>query len=155
MATVSTRPGCAGRDPGTPRSRGGASARVNVSVSGSEWRAGLTVTLMVPAGPGSLPRAPLLPRLPPRPARPLLTAPAARRLYRGPLPPPPPPSPARCSRSPPSTHPPTSPPPARSDYCGERPGKPCGEPRNPRSPPRRRPRAGGVRAPLLQPRARL
>lgn len=37
---------------------------------------------------------------------------------------------------------------AHSDYHGECRGEPFGKPRNPWSPPRRRPRAGGVRAPL-------
>lgn len=73
------------------------------------------------------PRPPVLRRPLPLPSQP-----AARDL-----PPQPPPAP---------TLPPH--PAARSNYHGERRGQPFGEPRNPRSPPRRRPGAGGVRAPL-------
>lgn len=125
-----------------------------MSVSGCERSAGLTVTLAGPAVPGSLLRVPLLPLRvsppssspsPPRPAPapgPYREAPLQPDLRR-PLPLPS--YPAAPDR------PPLSPPPnpaARSDYRGETRGESFGEPRNPRSPPRRRPQAGGVRAPL-------
>ena len=156
MATVSTRLGGAAKGAGDPAiARVGASVRASVSVS---WcSAGLTVTLAGPAGPGSLLRVPLLGFCASSPSNSSLPAPPGSRSRplqlsastTGPPPPPPPPFPARRSRSPP--RPPY--PAARSAYRGVRRGEPVGEPRNPRSPPRRRPGAGGVRAPLSSSRS--
>ena len=139
----------------------GASVLVSLSVSGCERSARLTVTLAGPPGArqarsaspssGSAPPPPPLPPAalsPPRPAPgPYSAAPRPPALRR-PLPLPS--QPAAPDRSPPTPPAPTLPPhpAARSNYHGERRGEPFGEPRNPRSPPRRRPGAGGVRAPL-------
>lgn len=144
--------------PGTLRSRGGAGGnecasereceRVR-SLGGADRHVG-------GAGGARQPSRPLLgfrasPPLPSNSSFPAPPGSGSRPLPRGastagPPPPPPPPIPAGRSRSPPSTLPPH--PAAHSDYHGECRGEPFGEPRNPWSPPRRRPRAGGVRAPL-------
>lgn len=141
--------------PGTPRPRAGAGGNACASereCERSARSAGLTGTLGGPAVPGS-PRGPPsdsapspapTARSPPRPA-------PARGPYRRAPPPPVLRRPLLLPRRPLAIAPfyPTPHPAARFDDRGDRRGQPCGEPRNPRSPPRRRrPRAGGVREPL-------
>lgn len=105
-----------------------------------------------PRAPSLLPPAPTPRRpvalSPPRPAPGPYSAAPRPPVLRRPLPLPS--QPAAPDRFPPPPPAPTLPPhpAARSNYHGELRGEPFGEPRNPRSPRRRRPGAGGVRAPL-------